>query len=65
MKLNLIKTEELLKEIIDRGGDQLLDPEPQYDSILSFLTRDEIETLMDECGMSLTIVKERVKNVRR
>ena len=65
MKLNLIKTEELLKEIIDRGSDQLLDPEPQYDSILSFLTRDEIETLMDECGMSLTIVKERVKNVRR
>jgi len=65
VKLNLIKTEELLKEIIDRGSDQLLDPEPQYDSILSFLTRDEIETLMDECGMSLTIVKERVKNVRR
>jgi len=65
VKLNLIKTEELLKEIIDRGGDQLLDPEPQYDSILSFLTRDEIETLMDECGMSLTIVKERVKNVQR
>jgi len=48
MSLHQIKTEALIVELIDRCSDQLLDPEPMYDGILSFVAREELETVMDE-----------------
>jgi hypothetical protein len=50
MSLHQIKTEALIVELIDRCSDQLLDPEPTYDGILSFVAREELETVMDELG---------------
>jgi hypothetical protein len=48
MKLNLIKTEVLISEIKDRIGDQLADPEPQYDEVFSHLTAEELDWLLGE-----------------
>lgn len=45
MKLHLIKSDSLLNEMVDRISDQLQDPEPQFDSLLSFLTRSELDEL--------------------
>ena len=60
-----IKTEVLLNEIIDRCGDQLGDPEPQYDGILSFLTESELDWLMGECAEAIKRAEERTENERR
>ena len=48
MRLQDIKTEALVQELINRISDQLQDPEPQYDGILSHLDSEELETAMDE-----------------
>ena len=48
MSLHQIKTEALVVELIERCSDQLLDPEPTYDGILSFVSREELETVVDE-----------------
>lgn len=48
MSLHQIKTEALIVELIDRCSDQLLDPEPMYDGILSFVAREDLENVMDE-----------------
>ena len=48
MSLRNIKTEALVQELIDRCSDQILDPEPMYDGILSHLDKEELETAMDE-----------------
>jgi hypothetical protein len=59
MKLNVVKTEELIKEIMDRCSDQLEDPEPQFDDVLSFLTVAEIDWFMGELSESMNRRKER------
>ena len=59
MSLRDIKTEALIKELIDRCGDQLHDPEPQFDGVLSFLTRKEIEDFMDNLHEVLMLRKEK------
>jgi hypothetical protein len=46
--LPYIKTELLIQELVNRCSDQLFDPEPQYDGILSFASREDLETIMDE-----------------
>ena len=48
MSLHQIKTEALIVELVDRCADALLDPEPMYDGILSFVAREELEAIMDE-----------------
>lgn len=53
MSLRNIKTESMVKELIDRMADQILDPEPQYDGILSFLDQQQLETAMDELQLLL------------
>ena len=50
MSLSNIKTEALIIELIDRMADQILDPEPMYDGILSFVAREDLENVMDELG---------------
>lgn len=62
MSLSNIKTEALLTEIINRSSDQLGDPEPQYDGILSFLSDEELDWLMGECSEAITNAQERSKN---
>jgi hypothetical protein len=66
MSLRDIKTEALLTEIINRSSDQLMDPEPQYDGILSFLTESELDWLMGEAStaMDKAIERARKKNDR-
>jgi hypothetical protein len=59
--LKLIKTEEIIKEIVDRIGDQLADPEPQYDEVFSHLEPDELDFLLGEILDRLTIAKQRRK----
>jgi hypothetical protein len=61
MKLHNIKSEALVQELLDRCGDQMGDPEPQFDDILSFLTVDEIDWLMGELSTVIHKRKERVK----
>ena len=52
MSLRNTKTEALIDELINRCSDQLMDPEPMYDGILSYTSREELTTLMDElCGV--------------
>ena len=52
MSLRDIKTEALIDELVNRCSDQLMDPEPMYDGILSYASREELTTLMDElCGV--------------
>lgn len=64
--LGQVKTESLMEELLNRCGDQLGDPEPQYDGILSFLTNDELDWLMGELSEGLTKSKERAsKGVMR
>lgn len=60
--LGHIKTESLMEELLNRCGDQLGDPEPQYDGILSFLTNDELDWLMGELSEGLTKSKERASS---
>ena len=48
MRLQDIKTEVLVQELINRISDQLQDPEPQYDGILSYLDKEELDTALDE-----------------
>jgi hypothetical protein len=54
-----IKSEVLIKELLDRCGDQLGDPEPQFDDVLSFMTKDEIDWLFGELSTALDKRKER------
>ena len=61
MTLTLIKTESLIKELLNRCSDQLHDPEPQFDSVLSFLTQDEIDDLIGSLGDTLSKQKLRVR----
>jgi hypothetical protein len=60
MNLHIVKSEELIKELLDRCGDQMADPEPQFDSVLSFMTKDEIDWLMGELHNALDKRKERL-----
>ena len=62
MSLTNIKTEALLSEIIDRASDQLADPEPMYDGILSFLTESELDWLMGEASAAIDKAIERAKS---
>ena len=64
MKINEIKTEALLQEIINRCMDQQQDPEPQYDGILSFLTESELDWLQGECCSAIDKAIERTESVR-
>ena len=59
MNMNLIKSDSLINELIERCGDQLHDPEPQFDGVLSFLTRKEIEDFMDNLHEVLMLRKEK------
>jgi hypothetical protein len=61
MKLHNIKSEALVRELLDRCGDQMGDPEPQFDDVLSFLTVDEIDWLMGELSSALSKRKQRLK----
>ena len=58
MSLRDIKTESMVKELIDRISDQLRDPEPQYDGVLSFLSEIDLENVMDELQVLLTITSK-------
>ena len=51
--LSLIKTSILMQELINRISDQLSDPEPQFDGVLSFLTEDELDWFMGELTENL------------
>ena len=46
-------TEELCKEIINRAGDYLNDPEPVHDPLLESLTPHVIQQLVHGCQMAL------------
>ena len=48
MSLSNIKTEALVQELIDRMADQILDPEPMYDGILSYIEKQDLESTMDD-----------------
>ena len=48
MSLSNIKTEVLIIELIDRMADQILDPDPMYDGILSYVEKQDLETVMDD-----------------
>ena len=48
MSLSNIKTEALIIELIDRMADQILDPEPMYDGILSYVEKQDLESMMDD-----------------
>lgn len=41
-----IKTYDMLTALIDRVGDQLSDPDPQYDDTLSNVGKDELKELL-------------------
>jgi len=56
-----IKSEVLIKELLDRCGDQMGDPEPQFDDVFSFLTKDEIDWFMGELSSALSRRKDRIK----
>jgi hypothetical protein len=57
-----IKSEVLLKEITDRIGDQLADPEPQYDEVFSHLESDELDWLLGEIVDRWMLAKQRRKS---
>jgi hypothetical protein len=61
MNIHIIKSEVLIKELIDRCGDQMGDPEPQFDDVLSFLSKDEIDWLMGELSSALSKREDRIK----
>jgi hypothetical protein len=61
MKLNVVRSDELFKEIVDRIGDQLADPEPQYDEVFSHLEPDELDWLLGEILDRWSLAKERRK----
>lgn len=63
--LKLIKTEELLDELAKRCCHQLLDPEPHYDGVLSFLNREELDELQSELYLASTRAKSLAKKVRK
>lgn len=46
-------TSELCKEIVDRVGDHLNDPEPKHDEMLESLTPHVIQQLSHGCAMAL------------
>ena len=46
-------TSELCKEIVDRVGDHLNDPEPVYDKLLESLTPHLKQQLSHGCAMAL------------
>lgn len=48
MSLSNIKTEALAIELIERMADQILDPEPMYDGILSYVEKQDLENMMDD-----------------
>jgi len=41
-----IKTYDMLTALIDRVGDHLSDPDPQYDDMLSNVGKDELKELL-------------------
>lgn len=47
-------TSELCKEIVDRVGDHLNDPEPVSDTLLECLTPHLIQQLLHGCRMAIT-----------
>jgi hypothetical protein len=59
--LTVIKSEVLFKEITDRIGDQLADPEPQYDEVFSHLEPDELDWLLGEILQRWSVAKQRRK----
>jgi hypothetical protein len=63
--LDIIKTEDLLDELAKRCSDQLLDPEPQYDGVLSFLNREELDELQNELILASTRAKSLAKSWRK
>ena len=40
-----IKTYDMITALLDRVGDQLSDPEPQYDDTLSNVSKDDLKVL--------------------
>lgn len=40
-----IKTYDMITALLDRVGDQLSDPEPQYDDTLSNVSKDDLKKL--------------------
>jgi hypothetical protein len=61
MKLNVVRSDELIKEIVDRISDQMSDPEPQYDEVFSHLESDELDWLLGEILDRWSLAKERRK----
>jgi hypothetical protein len=61
MKLTVVKSDELLKEITDRIGDQLADPEPQYDEVFSHLDANDLDMLLGEILQRWSVSKQRRK----
>jgi hypothetical protein len=61
MNIHSIKTDVMFKEIIDRIGDQLADPEPQYDEVFSHLEPDELDWLLGEILDRWSLAKQRRK----
>lgn len=55
MQLHTLNTETIVKEIIDRIGDQLHDPEPMYDSVFTRFSAEELEDLLSQFQSLLTI----------
>jgi len=62
MSLSNIKTEALIDELVNRCSDQLMDPEPMYDGILSYVSREELTTLMDELCEVLVVGSRSARN---
>jgi hypothetical protein len=61
MKLNVVRSDELIKEIVDRISDQMSDPEPQYDEVFSHLESDELDWLLGEILDRWSLAKQRRK----
>jgi hypothetical protein len=53
MNIHIIKSEVLIKELIDRCSDQMADPEPQFDDVLSFMYKEQIDKLIHELSTAL------------
>jgi hypothetical protein len=64
MNIHIVKTDELFKEIIDRIGDQLSDPEPQYDEVFSHLEAEELDWLLGEVLEKWQYAKQRRKEMK-
>jgi len=63
--LGIIKSEDLMNELTARIEDQLHDPEPQYDGVLSFLSRDELDTLCSELMLAMSRARSLAASARK